>query len=150
MVDIDDFKRINDEYGHQQGDLVLVEVARTLREQCREIDHVARYGGEEMALVLPQTDLTGAIELAERVRGALARMRIPLLAHDGEVRVTASLGVAAVPESADDAEALIAAADVALYRAKQAGKNRVAHAGAQRGAADVVGQTREARPGANV
>ena len=150
MVDIDDFKRINDEYGHQQGDLVLVEVARTLREQCREIDHVARYGGEEMALVLPQTDLAGATELAERVRGAIARMSIPLLAHDGKVGVTASFGVAAVPESADDAQGLIAAADLALYRAKRAGKNRVAHAAERRGTADGARQTREARPGANV
>ena len=136
MVDIDDFKAVNDEYGHQQGDIVLVEIAHALREQCREIDHVARYGGEEMALVLPQTDLTGATDLAERVRQAIASMAIPLLAADGELRVTASFGVAAVPESADDARALIAAADAALYRAKLAGKNRVAHAGEPGGAAD--------------
>ena len=136
MVDIDDFKRVNDEYGHQQGDIVLVEVARALREQCREIDHVARYGGEEMALVLPQTNLKGATDLAERVRRAIASMPIPLLAADGELRVTASFGVAAVPESADDARALISAADAALYRAKLAGKNRVAHAEERRAAAD--------------
>ncbi|MDQ4071521.1 MAG: GGDEF domain-containing protein, partial [Actinomycetota bacterium] len=128
MVDIDDFKRVNDEYGHQQGDVVLVEVARALSEQCRDIDHVARYGGEEFALVLPQTHLEGATELAERVRRAIARMPIPLLAADGELRVTASLGVAAVPESAEDAKELIDAADKALYRAKGAGKNRVGHA----------------------
>ncbi len=141
MVDIDDFKRINDEYGHQQGDLVLVGVARTLREQCREIDHVARYGGEEMALVLPQTDLAGATELAERVRGAISRTSIPLLPHDGKVGVTASFGVAAVPESADDAQGLIAAADLALYRAKRAGKNRVEQTPERRVTADGARQT---------
>ncbi len=150
MVDIDDFKRVNDEYGHQQGDIVLVEVANALREQCREIDHVARYGGEEMALVLPQTDLTGATELAERVRRAIDRMSIPLLVGDGHLGVTASFGVAAVPESAGDAQALIAAADGALYRAKRAGKNRVAHAEERRAPATVHGPTGEARRGANV
>ena len=150
MVDIDDFKRINDEYGHQQGDAVLVEVALALRQQCREIDLVARIGGEEMALLLPQTDLKGAAKLAERVRRSLAAMRIPLLAANGEVRVTASFGVAAVPESADDPQALIAAADEALYRAKRAGKNRVARAEVQRVDADGARQPREARRGANV
>ncbi len=128
MMDIDDFKRVNDEYGHQQGDHVLREVAHALREQCREIDHVARIGGEEMALVLPQTDLTGATELAERVRQAIERMPVPRLDEPGEVGVTASFGVAAVSESAANAQALIAAADRALYRAKWAGKNRVAYA----------------------
>jgi diguanylate cyclase (GGDEF)-like protein len=128
MVDIDDFKRVNDEFGHQQGDAVLVEVARALREQCREIDHVARYGGEEMALVLPQTDLAGASELAERVRRAIARKPIGRFDGGGEIGVTASFGVAAVPESAADAQGLIAAADGALYRAKRAGKNRVSRA----------------------
>jgi diguanylate cyclase (GGDEF)-like protein len=128
IVDIDDFKQVNDEFGHQQGDAVLVEVARALREQCREIDHVARYGGEEMALVLPQTDLAGATELAERVRRAIARKPIGRLDGGGGLGVTASFGVAAVPESAADAQGLIAAADGALYRAKRSGKNRVARA----------------------
>jgi len=136
MVDIDDFKRVNDEYGHQQGDNVLVEVAHALREQCREIDLVARIGGEEMALVLPQTDLTGATELAERVRRAIEHMPVPRLDDDGEVSVTASFGVAAVAESPANAQALIAAADRALYRAKWAGKNRVAHAEEQGDGAD--------------
>ncbi len=99
MLDIDDFKRVNDEFGHQQGDVVLVEVARELRDQCREIDHVARYGGEEMALILPETDLAGAVHLAERVRRAIARRPIGRLDDDGSIAVTASFGVAAVPES---------------------------------------------------
>ena len=128
MADIDDFKQVNDEFGHQQGDAVLVEVARAMRDQCREVDHVARYGGEEMALILPQTDLPGAAELAERVRRAVARKTISRLDGEGELSVTASFGVAAVPESAADAQSLIAAADGALYRAKRAGKNRVGQA----------------------
>src|SRR5829696_2215090 len=150
MMDIDDFKRVNDEFGHQQGDIVLVEVARELREQCREIDHIARYGGEEMALILPETDLTGAVNLAERVRRAIARKPIGRLRHDGQIAVTASFGVAAVPESAADAQALIAAADEALYRAKRAGKNRVAAAASDPGRGNGE-PTREApRSGASV
>ena len=70
MLDIDNFKRVNDTYGHLQGDLVLREVARVLRESSREIDEPARYGGEEMAVALPQTGLEGAYEFAERVRHA--------------------------------------------------------------------------------
>jgi diguanylate cyclase (GGDEF)-like protein len=150
MADIDDFKRINDDHGHQQGDAVLVEVARAMRDQCREVDHVARYGGEEMALILPQTDLPGATELAERVRRAVARRTIRRLDGEGELSVTASFGVAAVPESAADAQSLIAAADGALYRAKRAGKNRVAQAQPSHRSASGDGFGGEARRGANV
>ena len=150
MVDIDHFKRVNDRFGHQQGDIVLVEVARELREQCREIDHVARYGGEEMALILPETDLPGAFELAERIRRAIARKPIGRLDKDGELTVTASFGVAAVPESAANAQELIAAADAALYRAKRAGKNRVAKAGTRAAAAGPGWTGGEAQRGASV
>ncbi len=150
MADIDDFKRVNDEYGHQQGDAVLVEVARAMRDQCREVDHVARYGGEEMALILPQTDLAGAAELAERVRRAVARKAIARLDGEGELAVTASFGVAAVPESAVDAQSLIAAADGALYRAKRAGKNRVGQAEPPRHSGARGGSPGEARREANV
>ena len=150
MADIDDFKQVNDEYGHQQGDAVLVEVARAMRDQCREVDHVARYGGEEMALILPQTDLPGAAELAERVRRAVARKTMTRLDGEGEVSVTASFGVAAVPESAADAQSLIAAADRALYHAKRAGKNRVAQAEPPRRSEAGDGSPGEARRGASV
>jgi diguanylate cyclase (GGDEF)-like protein len=150
MADIDDFKLVNDEHGHQQGDAVLVEVAQAMRDQCREVDHVARYGGEEMALILPQTDLAGATELAERVRRAVARRTITRLDGEGELSVTASFGVAAVPESAADAQGLIAAADGALYRAKNAGKNRVARAEPSRRPVSGEADRREARRGANV
>ena len=128
LLDIDDFKQVNDTYGHQQGDIVLREVARVLRESCREIDEPARYGGEELAVVLPGTDLHGAFLLAERVRQGVEALHLPLMVADGEIRVTASLGVAALPESADDQDGLVAAADAAMYDAKRAGKNRAMRA----------------------
>jgi diguanylate cyclase (GGDEF)-like protein len=130
MLDIDDFKRVNDTYGHLQGDEVLKEVAHALRESSREIDEPARYGGEEMAVALPQTGLEGAYEFAERVRQRIERLQIPLVDGDGTLRVTASFGVASLPDSAKiDKDALIAAADAALYRAKRSGKNRTVKAG---------------------
>jgi diguanylate cyclase (GGDEF)-like protein len=125
MLDIDDFKQVNDTYGHQQGDVVLASVARALRDLSRDIDEPARYGGEEMAVVLPGTDVEGAAQLAERMREAVEELRVPRVDGDGYLGVTASFGVASIPFSAADRESLIAAADVALYRAKRAGKNRV-------------------------
>jgi diguanylate cyclase (GGDEF)-like protein len=128
MLDIDDFKLVNDTYGHQQGDIVLLEVGRVLRELSRDIDEPARYGGEEMAVILPQTDLAGAELLAERMRRAIESLAIQRLDGRGELLVTASFGVASLPQSATDKSSLIAAADVALYQAKRSGKNRVERA----------------------
>jgi diguanylate cyclase (GGDEF)-like protein len=128
LLDLDDFKTVNDTYGHQQGDLVLREVARVLRATSREIDEPARYGGEELAVVLPNTDLEGAYNLAERVRAGIEGLTLPLLDGDGTLRVTASFGVATLPGSAEDMRGLVAAADEALYRAKRAGKNRTVRA----------------------
>ncbi|HEY1275972.1 MAG TPA: diguanylate cyclase [Thermoleophilaceae bacterium] len=128
MLDIDNFKKVNDSHGHQQGDEVLASVAGVLRDFSRDIDAPARYGGEEMAVVLPGTDVDGAVQLAERVREAVERLRVPKVGGRGHLRVTASFGAAALPESASDKEGLIAAADAALYRAKRAGKNRVEQA----------------------
>jgi diguanylate cyclase (GGDEF)-like protein len=129
MLDIDDFKQINDTYGHQQGDLVLSEVGRVVRAGSRDIDEPARYGGEELAVALPETDLDGAYLLAERMRLAIEALEIPRLDGHGVLRVTASFGAAALPDSADDRSALVSAADAALYRAKRAGKNRTEVAG---------------------
>jgi diguanylate cyclase (GGDEF)-like protein len=129
MLDIDNFKRVNDTYGHLQGDLVLREVARVLRESSREIDEPARYGGEEMAVALPQTGLQGAYDFAERVRQRIEALNLPLLDGEGTLKVTASFGAASLPHSAKiDKDALVAAADAALYRAKRSGKNRTVKA----------------------
>jgi diguanylate cyclase (GGDEF)-like protein len=128
MVDLDDFKQVNDRHGHQQGDEVLVSVSAVLRDISRDIDAPARYGGEELAVVLPQTDSSGAAQLAERMRQAVERLRVPRVSGRGSLRVTASFGVASMPESASDRDELVAAADAALYRAKRGGKNRVERA----------------------
>lgn len=124
LIDLDDFKHVNDTYGHPQGDVVLREVARVLRDSSREIDHAARYGGEELALVLPGTDIDGAVNFAERVRERIQTLRIPRLDGAGDIQITASCGVAAVPQTPADHSALLAAADGALYQAKRSGKNK--------------------------
>jgi diguanylate cyclase (GGDEF)-like protein len=129
MLDIDNFKRVNDTYGHMQGDMVLREVARVLRQSAREIDEPARYGGEEMAVALPQTDLDGAYNFAERVRHRIEALELPLLEGDGTLKVTASFGAASLAHSSGaDKDSLVAAADAALYRAKRSGKNRTVRA----------------------
>jgi diguanylate cyclase (GGDEF)-like protein len=131
MLDLDDFKAVNDTHGHPQGDIVLRAVARILRESAREIDEPARLGGEELAVVLPGTDLDGAFKLAERVRRGIEALEIPVISNGGEsVRITASFGVATLPASAATVEELIAAADDALYEAKRTGKNRTVRAAA--------------------
>jgi diguanylate cyclase (GGDEF)-like protein len=126
MLDIDDFKSVNDVYGHPQGDLVLRYVADALRETSRDVDVAARYGGEELALILPHTDLDGAYEMAERARTAIEALKIPQLDGDGTLEITASAGAAATSDG--NKNELIAAADGALYLAKRSGKNRTVRA----------------------
>lgn len=124
MVDIDHFKKINDTYGHQQGDLVLRTVAGVIRDLLREYDLAARFGGEEFALVLPETDRLQATQVAERVRIRVAAMRF-----DGvlaPLRMTISLGVGTSPgKGVKGVNDLIRIADDALYAAKREGRNRV-------------------------
>ena len=128
ILDIDDFKSVNDTHGHLQGDLVLREVARAVREHCREVDEAARYGGEELAVMLPGTQLDGAFRAAETIRRAIEALRVPL-PGGGELRVTTSIGVAQLDRDRRATKSeLIAAADTALYRAKRAGKNRTVRA----------------------
>jgi diguanylate cyclase (GGDEF)-like protein len=126
--DIDHFKSVNDRYGHPTGDAVLCQFADVLREAVREIDVAARWGGEEFAVLLPGSNAAGAAVVAERVRDRLAQ-RVTLSPHGAPVRVTASFGVAAFPETADSATELLAAADAALYAAKRSGRDRVVTAG---------------------
>ena len=128
LIDLDDFKSVNTRYLWQQGDVVLREVARVLEATSREIDHPSRYGGEELAIVLPGTDLEGAFQVAERVRQQVAALHIPLLNGSGSMTITTSCGVAALPETAVDDKALVAAASEALDEAKRTGKNKTVRA----------------------
>jgi diguanylate cyclase (GGDEF)-like protein len=126
MSDLDDFKQINDRWGHPFGDEVLREFATALAESIREIDLAGRWGGEEFAVMLPGTDLEGGAALAERIRANLRQRAI--VGPDGEpVEITASFGVAAYPEAKGKDE-LVGAADSALYEAKRSGKDQVARA----------------------
>ncbi len=130
IADIDNFKSINDSHGHQTGDEVLRRVARTFADAVRELDLPGRYGGEEFALVLPGTNLSGARALSEKIRKSLEELHVT--APDGSpFQVTASFGAACFP-ARSSVEDLVAAADAALYEAKRTGKNRVATATARR------------------
>ena len=124
LFDLDDFKAINDTHGHQGGDEVLRKVGEVLAASVRQVDLAARYGGEEFAVIVPETDLEGAIDLAERLRTALESEEIELQ-NGTRLSVTASFG-AAVKDELPDGEELVAAADKLLYEAKRTGKNRVA------------------------
>ncbi|MEW6475632.1 MAG: GGDEF domain-containing protein [Actinomycetota bacterium] len=126
FCDVDHFKQVNTEWHHQGGDAVLVEVAQRLSAATREIDVVARYGGEEFVLLLPETDLAGSRILAEKVRRAMCEEPVE---HNGKTRtVTLSLGVAAYPHSGTSVRTLLAAAQEALKRAKENGRNRIEEA----------------------
>lgn len=122
MVDADHFKRVNDTYGHATGDAALQAVARACRQAVRDIDLVARIGGEEFVVLMPQTDLVGAHAAAERIRASVAALEVR---HDGHVvRLTVSVGVADIHDG-DDILAVLERADAALYQAKEAGRDRV-------------------------
>ena len=129
LVDLDNFKRVNDTFGHLGGDRFLVKMAALARESLREIDTAARYGGEEFAFVLPDTPRTGGFVVAERVR---ARVEAHHRRRKGQSTTTLSGGIATFPEDGSDVETLLARADEALYRAKAAGKNRIALASGER------------------
>jgi diguanylate cyclase (GGDEF)-like protein len=123
MLDLDHFKRVNDEHGHAAGDQVLQETARRISAQLRKTDRVARFGGEEIAVLLIELGEEAAIEVAERLVEAVREE--PYVLKDGtRLEVTISAGLATLPRAADSAEGLMEAADAALYRAKSTGRNR--------------------------
>ncbi len=145
MIDLDHFKRINDEHGHAMGDAVLRETASTIISSLRETDVACRYGGEELVVILPDCELDKAAEKAE-----LLRMRIESLSATHNAAVSASLGVASIPHTSHATADLLAAADAALYRAKQSGRNCVAKAPRRAGsrapdpqAAEAMSETRQ-------
>jgi diguanylate cyclase (GGDEF)-like protein len=127
VADVDHFKRVNDSFGHEAGDAVLVAVARTVARSLRNGDLCARYGGEEIAVLLPRTPPDSAREVAERLRRAVEEVRVKVGGE--QLGVTISLGVATYPSSTRTSGDLFAAADQALYTAKKAGRNRVSIAG---------------------
>ena len=124
FIDLDGFKSINDSHGHLFGSRALVEAAAVVRGSARETDVVARFGGDEFALVLPDTGGEGAFQVGERIRERIAAHRF--LADDGlDIHLTASVGVATLPDVASAPDELIQAADMAMYRVKQSGKNGI-------------------------
>jgi len=128
MIDLDKFKKINDTYGHQQGDIVLQAVAKTLQQAFnRPADFAARWGGEEFIILLPSTPLSGAMNIAEKIRTGVEKTEIPY--YEGVIiKLTVSIGVnSLIPEQNSSVNAFISNADKALYAAKDAGRNKVIH-----------------------
>jgi diguanylate cyclase (GGDEF)-like protein len=124
FIDMDGFKSVNDKHGHLAGSKALVEAAAIIRGSARETDVVARFGGDEFSVILPDTGREGAVSVAERVRDRIRAFNF--LASDGlTIRLTASIGVATLPDVAGSAEELLRAADIAMYRVKDAGKDGI-------------------------
>ncbi len=123
LLDLDHFKQINDQFGHQVGDAVLRGLSEVLKQAVRETDFLARYGGEEFAVLLPHTHLAGALTVAERISHDIHRMQLSSLKH---LRVTASFGISCFPtRSISSPEQLLKTADDAMYRAKNEGRNKI-------------------------
>lgn len=127
MIDVDFFKKFNDNFGHLTGDQVLREISNIVRQNIREIDIPGRYGGEEFFIILPDTDRDGALYAAERIRKATEETLIK--AYDATIKATVSVGIATYPQDGTTAEELIDKADWALYRSKKLGRNRVSSFG---------------------
>ncbi len=119
MIDIDNFKQVNDQHGHAHGDKVLTGVGKVINNAIRKMDIASRYGGEELAIIMPSTDINEAVQIGERIRHDIATCEF-----DG-VRVTVSIGVSSISDLTNSFSDLLLKADEALYRAKEAGKNRV-------------------------
>jgi diguanylate cyclase (GGDEF)-like protein len=124
LLDVDRFKAINDSLGHAAGDSMLQQLAALLDEMTREGDIACRYGGDEFVLVLPDTSFAAAVQKAEAIR-TKCRTRCQIVHSDGQPHITLSLGVAAFPDHGREGSQILVAADRALYRAKQQGRNQV-------------------------
>lgn len=124
MIDIDHFKKVNDQYGHPVGDAVLVELGQRLTDQARINDRVCRYGGEEFSVLLPETDAKSALEIARRICRVMEN-EVWDVSKNIQIGITVSIGVASLPSDVNTSQKLVTAADKALYAAKQAGRNRV-------------------------
>jgi diguanylate cyclase (GGDEF)-like protein len=123
LLDVDNFKDVNDTHGHQKGDEILIAVAFLLKKFCRSNDIVARYGGEEFLVILPQSDAQGAFNIAERVREEM--MNMSFIGKESNFSVTTSCGIAELnKESMKNTKQLVAVADQALYGAKNTGRNK--------------------------
>jgi diguanylate cyclase (GGDEF)-like protein len=129
LLDIDHFKALNDTHGHPAGDAVLRQFAKILKDNTRSGDCVARFGGEEFLVILPETPAAGALHLAEKIRATTEQHKFVLGGDAAEVSVTVSMGLARFPEHGKTPETLIMVADEALYRSKQGGRNRITSAG---------------------
>jgi diguanylate cyclase (GGDEF)-like protein len=129
MIDVDHFKRFNDTHGHPAGDKILRGVAQRLKDSLRHVDIVARYGGEEFAVILLDTTKEAAAQVGEKLRAAVAEAGFPGAETQPMGHVSVSIGLATLPEDANNAADLVSVADAALYRAKHGGRNRVAVAG---------------------
>ncbi len=124
LIDIDNFKRFNDNYGHQNGDVVLKEIAHILKDSAREIDFPCRYGGEEFSIILPQINRDQAFAIAERIRMRIENHALPKFVENQDIRVTVSIGISSFPDDTKNKEELIKKSDKAMYIAKFSGKNR--------------------------
>ncbi len=123
MLDIDFFKKVNDTYGHDFGDKVLIAVAKTCKKQLRNTDLLARFGGEEFCFLFPETDLNGAALIAERIRHAISNLEFD--SKKKRFSVTVSIGLSELMDSSDNVERMLKRSDDSLYKAKESGRNRV-------------------------
>ena len=122
MLDIDHFKEYNDNYGHLVGDAILREATKTIKENIRQVDFMGRYGGEEVSVILTETNKEQTLVVVERIRQAIEARHIKV--YDEDLQVTISIGVSTFPDDASDEQLLIDNADQALYKAKESGRNR--------------------------
>ena len=145
MLDLDHFKQLNDTYGHPAGDAALRNTARAIQKLIRGADIAARYGGEEFTVIMPNTDEAGALKTADRIRRTIERDQV--IFEAARISLTASIGVACWPKHAKESKALLAAADRALYAAKESGRNRVASASNLRSEPEEAGKPSAGKPG---